>query len=169
MKEVPLSGKYSFLNLIVDDVDFDQVEAFSWHHFASKWNTYARRKVLAEGEKQRFQFLHSYLTGWKLVDHINGNGLDNRRANLRPATQAENMRNREKQRFVRGDVRPTSRYKGVSLRRTSGRWYAYINGGGKARYLGSFVDETDAARAYDRAALEEYGEFALLNFPEGRQ
>jgi len=95
------------------------------------------------------------------VDHINGNGLDNRRANLRPATGIENRRNRRRSR------KNTSGYAGVSWDKVNRKWYAYITADGRMRALGRFDTAEEAALARDRAALELHGEFARLNFPAG--
>jgi len=92
------------------------------------------------------------------VDHVNGNGLDNRRINLRLATQLQNTRNRT------SEVVGISRFKGVSTHPKG--WRAYIGMHNEAIFLGSFGYEEDAARAYDRAAVALYGEFARLNFPQ---
>jgi hypothetical protein len=104
--------------------------------------------------------MHTLLTGWPKTDHRNGNGLDNQMLNLRPATDAENSRNR--------GPRPgsTSCYKGVNWYKRSGKWQAGVRYGGVTRHLGYFADETEAARAYDSAARVAFGEFAWLNFPE---
>ncbi len=94
------------------------------------------------------------------VDHVNGNPLDNRRANLRLATRSQNAANRP-------SYRGSSRFKGVCRANTqSPRWRAWILFEGKSRYLGSYHSEDEAARAYDAAAYEQWGEFAHLNFPE---
>lgn len=92
-----------------------------------------------------------------VVDHINGNPLDNRRENLRLCTVKENNWNRRRR------IGGSSRFKGVS--RAGNRWKAIIWPNGSQKYLGSYADPEEAARAYDRAAAEEYGEFACLNFP----
>lgn len=94
------------------------------------------------------------------VDHINGNPLDNRRSNLRMATSAQNKWN------TRRFSNNTSGYRGVSFRKDRGKFRAYINLDNKQRSLGMFHTAEEAARAYDAAAKELFGEFARLNFPD---
>lgn len=98
------------------------------------------------------------------VDHINHNGLDNRRSNLRLATRSENTQNRRKI-----STKTRSRYKGLSLHKERRKgWSARIRVKGKSKFLGFFADEIEAGKAYDRAARKYHGEFAVLNF-EGKQ
>lgn len=91
------------------------------------------------------------------VDHINGNGLDNRRSNLRLCTFADNIRNRGKLKDG------TSQYKGVHRLTNSIRWCARITHDGRTMSLGCYASELSAARAYDRAAILKHGEFARTN------
>lgn len=95
-----------------------------------------------------------------IVDHVNRDPLDNRRSNLRIATPSQNQANRTKD-FARKGL--TSQYKGVCWHRKDRKWHARIYQNNKAIHLGAFFNETDAARAYDAAALKIYGEFAVLN------
>jgi hypothetical protein len=93
----------------------------------------------------------------QVVDHINHDGLDNRRCNLRVCSHAENVRNQ------RGQYGRSSRYKGVSRDRRLGKWRAQIWHNGKHTYLGLHDSETAAAEAYNAKARELFGEFAYLN------
>ncbi|MHC4207804.1 MAG: HNH endonuclease, partial [Planctomycetota bacterium] len=99
-----------------------------------------------------------YLSDGYIVDHINGNGLDNRRANLRLATVAQNAWNSKKR-------NPRSGYKGVWFAADKGLWRAAIVCHGRRIHIGYFTDKIAAARAYDAAARKYYKEFARPNFP----
>jgi hypothetical protein len=100
--------------------------------------------------------------GHLVVDHINHNGLDNRKANLRHATRAQNNFNRLI--IIREDS--SSKYKGVSWRKRKKKWRARICINGERKHIGYFKDEIHAAKAYDKAAKKYHGEFASLNFPD---
>lgn len=143
---------------IVDTADYERLNQWKWayHH-----KGYAMRTEKIDG-KQRTIFMHRQilqLAHGIMVDHINGNGLDNRRCNLRPSTSAENQYNRKPRKGRR------SRYKGVSWVTERSKWMAQIVADGKRTFLGYFNDDLEAALAYDKAALELHGEFARINFP----
>lgn len=171
MKEVRLYGpKADGRVTLVDDMDYESVMQYPWHiHEVIKdgrviGGPYAVATVrYPELPRGRQTLLHTFLTGWPLVDHKDGNGLNNQRQNLRPATQAENLRNARKR-----TTRASSQYKGVSWMARRQVWVAMIWDIGKNRYLGSFQDEADAARAYNLAARDAFGEFAYLNDVEPR-
>lgn len=93
------------------------------------------------------------------IDHINRNGLDNRKANLRPATALQNSWNMKKFRRKCG-----SRYKGVTWNKRQNKWVAQVQANGKVKFVGYFDDERQAGKAYDAAARKYHGEFAALNF-----
>jgi hypothetical protein len=151
-RTIPLTqGKVA----LVDAIDFRRVMTHKWHAFRNHdrgW--YARTKIAG-----RRVFLHTFLAGAPLVDHKDGDGLNNTRLNLRPATPKQNAQNRTTK------AAGTSRYRGVYLLRP-GVYRALIGVNGKQKSLGCFRDETTAAKAYDDAAKAEFGEFASLNFPE---
>lgn len=109
-----------------------------------------------------FLFHYGYLPSF--IDHKDGNPLNNRIENLREATKSQNQVNKK------AKANRETIYKGVSLEKRSGKWKASIGyttyGKKKVKNLGRFMSDIDAAKAYDKAALEIYGEYALLNFPE---
>jgi hypothetical protein len=144
---------------IIDSDDAQLVGRFRWRRTITRPTdpVYARAR-----SERRWIKMHSLLiqTGPGLmVDHINGDGLDNRRVNLRIATRQENNFNRAP--FARN----RSGFKGVHLPAGSRSWTAAIKVNGRSRYLGCFPSAEEAARAYDAAAASLFGEFAWLNFP----
>jgi len=123
---------------------------------------YAARNIPTGAGKRTLELLHRVIMNCppgKEVDHINGDPLDNRLANLRICSRGENGRNQKKQ------VGVSSKFKGVSWNRHNKKWRAQIQHCGSGIHLGRFKDETEAARAYDAKAAELFGEFAKLNFP----
>jgi hypothetical protein len=143
---------------LVDEADADALAQWRWWVVRSGDREYAMRT--GPRPERAVWLMHRVILGLRPgrtpeVDHINGDGLDNRRANLRVATHSQNMANQDGQRRRRG------RFKGVSLQ--DGRWTARIRANGVLRYLGSFGDEEAAAAAYDVAAREAFGEFARTN------
>jgi hypothetical protein len=156
IREIPLTQGYV---AIVDADDYDRVMAAgNWFAVVDHHTQYATHKIRRGDGTRTKQSLHTFLTGWGIVDHRNGDGLDNRRANLRPASVSENAMNRGLA------ANNTSGFKGVSRKRN--RWQAAIKLDGNTRYLGMFATPEEAARAYDAAAREFFGEFARLNFPD---
>lgn len=154
VREIPLNGpKGQGRVLLVDDEDYPSVSRFKW---------YAKEDDSGQVYAYTHFTAHSLITGFQLTDHVNGNGLDNRRVNLREATPLQNKRNSR----VRCDSK--TGFKGVSSKRGGRGYIARIQADGKRRTLGWFHAPEDAARAYDTAARELYGEFAWLNFPDGR-
>jgi hypothetical protein len=144
------------LPCFIDTADYDRVKPHRWHVQTSGHTFYAQASVTG------ILFHRIICSSDEQVDHKDGNGLNNRRKNLRPATHTENVRNIGKPKHG-----TTSRYKGVSWDRDKNQmWRAQIRVNRKTIYLGRHTNEIDAARAYDAAALEHHGEFAQLNFQE---
>jgi AP2 domain len=159
MRTIPLGGKRAAGRVaLIDDEDWELVSQHNWSVSEHPGVAYALTGIERDGKLTTIR-MHKFLTGWSRTDHINGDGLDNRRANLRPVTQAQNQAN---QRPWRGG---SSQYKGVYYQRRSRKWAANIMISGHTWYLGAFTVEEDAARAYDAAAIEAFGEYAFLNFP----
>ena len=157
MKEVPLNhGKVA----LVDDADFPAVSQLRW--IARKtansniWYAHTTTKPIL--------LLHHFLLGKPpkgfVIDHVNGDGLMNTRANLRVCTQKENMKNQRQHRDSK------SPFKGIWRAQHCDRWAAQLVCNRKKIYLGLYKEPEDAARAYDRKAIELFGPFARLNFPQ---
>lgn len=144
---------------LVDDADYEWLIQRKWHAHRSHKAWYARRP---EGRNQTV-FMHREImnasTGEE-VDHIDGNSLNNTRANLRLCTMTQNQRNKPK--FSNN----TSGYKGVSWSKQKNKWHARIYTMGRNVHIGLFDSAVEAALAYDIAALAYYGEFARLNFDQ---
>lgn len=138
--------------VLIDDRDYYLVSDLNWWLAKGKYTTYARSKKT---------YMHRIILGLTdknmLVDHKNGNGLDNRRGNLRICDIAQNNRN------VVKHIAGTSKYRGVSWNKCEGKWQAQIKHNKKGCHLGFFKNENDAAIAYNKAAKELHKEFASLN------
>jgi len=154
MKEIPLiSGGVA----IIDDGDAEIVAPFRWTQAKSRRGlTYARSTCHRNGVR-----MHRLILGAKLdeqVDHDNGNGLDNRRENIRIATPSKQAMNRRRKENAAGP------YKGVT-QHVGGKWQAHIQKDGRLARIGLFSTAEEAARAYDRMARLVHGEYARINFP----
>ncbi len=151
VKQIPLSdGYYAY----VDAADYE---------WLSRWNWYLHGDYVVRHEKGKRIYLHRAImqpSEGMVVDHKNRNKLDNTRENLLVCTQMENSQNRSKRNGS------SSRFLGVNYHKRSRKWTARITFEGERLFLGYFVDEVEAARAYDRKAVELFGDFARLNFPE---
>jgi hypothetical protein len=168
-RRIPLTqGKFA----IVDPDDYERLRRYRWHVNKSA-HTYYAVHSLTNGKNAPRKNLQMHnlvidVPPGMYCDHINHNGLDNRKANLRPASRTQSVWHRRK--FIRrtpgGFNKPSrSKYKGVDWAADMSRWRARIRANGKRISLGLFPDEVQAAKAYDRAAKKYHGEFAVLNFP----
>ena len=145
---------------IVDDDDWIRLLKYNWHYHSAGYavgggNYYGKNKIPQT-------YMHRLITGAKKgeeVDHINGNKLDNRKGNLRIVTKSENAMNKSI-----STKNNTSGFKGVSFYKRLSKWQAYVHKNGKCICLGYFETREQAAKAYDIAAKEYYGEYARLNY-----
>ena len=152
-RKIPLT-QHKFA--LVDPHDYDRLSRWKWCAVRDSKTYYA---VRSSGKTQIR--MHRQLTNAPshlVCDHINHNGLDNRKANLRLCTKQQNCRNR------RLHKKGSSRYKGVDWNKRQGKWRARIYCNSRCYYLGCFTAEADAARAYDSAARKYHRQFACLNF-----
>jgi len=153
MRRVKLTqGKFA----IVDDQDFEYINQWNWclHNDGS-----AKRAILIGG-KHKTILMHRIVneTPDNLeTDHINHDRLDNRRANLRNVFHKQNCLNRHSYK------NSSSKYTGVSYRKAGGKWRATIKINGKYQHIGVFENEIEAAKAYDRRAIENFGQYACVN------
>ncbi len=144
--------------VLVDPEDYAYLSQFTWSRHRNNTNIYVRRCM-----KERRILMHTEILGTPSkgleTDHINGNGLDNRKANLRVCTRMQNQHNRSKTK----KGKPSSKYKGVSFIKQHNKWRAAIAINKRIKHLGYFENEIDAAIAYNKAAVEYFKEYANIN------
>ena len=149
---IPLTqGLYA----LIDGEDYEWLNRWKWH--AQR----AKNDICYAVRLERKISMHRIITNApknKQVDHINHNGLDNRRCNLRICTNSQNSQSR------RLSLNKTSKYKGVMWDKRCKKWYVQITCFYKQAYLGRYDNEIEAAKTYDKKAKELFGEFALTNF-----
>lgn len=155
MKEIRLSPNKVAL---VDDEDYEYLNQFKWLPNFTRGYYYAYRLNKTENKKIGIM-MHRFIMNCppdKVIDHINGNGLDNRKENLRICTHSQNMCNRRKHKSL------SSIYLGVSWNNSNSKWLARIKNI-KQIYLGCYNTEEEAALVYNQKAIEIHGEYARLN------
>jgi hypothetical protein len=161
-RRIPLTrGQFA----IVDPEDYPRLVKQKWYAAKRPLTYYAQRRSGPSNRRRGTTTMHREVLkvpGHLLVDHINHNGLDNRKANLRAATYCENVWNCRKPKC--GEM--GSKYKGVSRQRGRKKWQAQITVRGRRTCLGYFKNEYDAAKAYDEAAKKFHGKFAYLNLEQ---
>jgi len=157
MKEIQLTRGYVAL---VDDEDYERVNAFKWCVRIKSNTQYAIRGVSIGGRKTKTITMHQFINNAPIgfvTDHKDRNGLNNQKHNFRTCTQSQNSMNRKTN-------YGSSKYKGVNLNKQMNKWMSYIRVNKILIYLGCFEDEIIAAKTYDLAAIKYFGEYAYLNF-----
>lgn len=165
-KQILLGGKYGSIignYAIVDDEDFERVNQYRWTAVKHTYKN-GHIKYYAYNEKNNIA-MHRLIMNCtdksKDIDHKNHNGLDNTKSNLRICTRSQNSANsRDKNRPVNG-----YEYRGIQKKPNGSHWRAFITFQLKRIYIGTYYTAEEAAEAYDRKAIELFGDFAYLNFP----
>lgn len=158
MKKIKVISKGVEHVILVDDEDFGKVSQYTWSISHRSNTKYVR--TFPKGKHLKMERLVVFTPKGMFIDHINHNGLDNRKENLRLCTHQQNMHN------IRSRRGSTSKYKGVSWHGRDKYWVVQIVAAGKHYYIGYFQDEIKAAEAYDKTAKKLHGEFAVLNFKQ---
>lgn len=158
-------GKLKGSCALIDRDDLEKISKYRWVARASKERTYVQHIINRKDGKYHALHLHRLIMDAPsnmMVDHINGNGLDNRKCDLRVCTHAQNQRNGNKKR------KNGTKYKGISLHKSQyngpQRWEAFISFNGKKIHAGIFLKEEDAATAYNITALRYFREYSKLNY-----
>ncbi len=163
MKQIDISTPtYPNTFALVDDADFKWLNRWKWSATKHRDGGFIARRAKRIGvNNMRTLLMHRLIMGeikGMEVDHRNHNTLDNQKHNLRVCTRSQNQHN---QKVRRGG---SSKYKGVVFHKQIGKWESRIRLNGVRLYIGLFVNEIKAAKAYDAKAIELFGEFAYLNF-----
>lgn len=167
MKTLLIKNKrYGDTLTFVDDEDYEYLNQWKWYLQVTDGKQYIIRSVPARenngirtSKSMHIEIINRHFNlEYEVIDHKDGNGLNNQKCNLRPCSQGGNVKNRCSAKSS------TSKYLGVGWDSYNKSWKAQIRIKGKSTHLGSFQDEIDAAKAYDEAAKLYHGEFANLNF-----
>ncbi len=168
MKKILIPSKDKVFTVLVDDEDYPILSRHKWNILFSRQRPYAFTRLYNEEKKNGKTFLmtHMILGSAAMSDHWDTNSLNNQKKNLRPATRSQNGANAKKM-ATRNGKPCTSKHKGVTF--AQGKYRAVIRCDGKTYQLGSYINEDEAGAAYNRKAIELFGEFALLNIIDKKQ
>lgn len=160
MKQIPLTqGQFA----LVDDEDYEMLSKFKWTLHKRGDHCYAIRMGRKENGQRLMIKMHRQVLGLTdpkiLVDHRDNNGLNNQKANIRACSPAENSRNRG---LTKSNPR---KLKGITFHKGANKFMAQIEFERKSIFIGYFNTDMEAAKAYDKKAIELHGDFARLNFP----
>ena len=154
---IPIHGK-TVRAAVVDAIDYLKLKDHKWFAQPKRSGGFYAFRYVYENGKRTYFMMHREIMGFPeglQVDHINGNGIDNRRSNLRVATAQQNAANSKR--------RPGRTSKGAHYLKKQDRWRSCICVNGHSIHLGTFLTEAEAAKAYDDAAVKHFGEFAQIN------
>ncbi len=163
MRKIPLTqGRFA----LVDNADYKWLNRWKWCAERRQYTYYAYRRSHQIADKQINIRMHRMILGLKRgdkrqCDHRDHDGLNNQQSNLRICTVQQNSFNQTSKKVS------SSKFKGVSWNKWACRWRVYIGHKGEVFHLGYFINEVEAAKAYDKAARKYHGGFASLNFNDG--
>lgn len=155
-----ISCKTGVYDILLDIEDYDKLITKKWNIIKNRNGVCSVRHSYYKNKKHMCLYIHRYVLNYSdnlVIDHINGNPLDNRKCNLRICTNQENCRNQKVAKHSSGGI------KGVSYNKNNKKWTARIGLNYTRIFLGYFNTKVDAAIAYNKKAIELYGEFAKLN------
>lgn len=158
MKQIPVGPRH---HALVDDEDYDDVSRYTWTLIEWRGKKYAKRKYrMSDDEYPQYgtESMHSFLTGFEYTDHIDGNGLNNQRSNLREVTHKKNIQYQRPQSRAK-----SSRYRGVGWFKPKGKWRARLKVDGREVHIGYFDSPEEAAKAWNEEALHHYGPDSYQN------
>jgi hypothetical protein len=141
---------------VVDAADFNEVSKYKWHLLNTRGKRYAIAHIVDHEGNRETVYMHRLIAGvskGQVCDHIDGDGLNNKRLNLRACSHQQNIWNAKR------SVRNKSGFKGVCWHKNNQKWHARISKGGVSVHLGFYESPEIAHQAYCKAAKELHGEF----------